>query len=55
MAEPQGCRQGHNVFEGGFLGLDNISVYDRSQPLPPGYAPEAGGRHRLDGDVRRST
>jgi hypothetical protein len=25
------------VFEGGFLGLDNISVYDRSQPLPPGY------------------
>jgi hypothetical protein len=29
---------GHNVFEGGFLGLDNISVYDRSQPLPPGYA-----------------
>jgi hypothetical protein len=30
--------EGHNVFEGGFLGLDNISVYDRSQPLPPGYA-----------------
>jgi len=29
---------GHNVFEGGFLGLDNISVYDRSHPLPPGYA-----------------
>ncbi|MBA4141648.1 MAG: glucosidase [Nitrosospira sp.] len=29
---------GMNVFEGGFLGLDNISVYDRSQPLPPGYA-----------------
>jgi hypothetical protein len=28
---------GHNVFEGGFLGLDNISVYDRSQPLPTGY------------------
>ena len=28
---------GANVFEGGFLGLDNISVYDRSQPLPPGY------------------
>ncbi|ESQ07803.1 MAG: hypothetical protein N838_22980, partial [Thiohalocapsa sp. PB-PSB1] len=28
---------GHNLFEGGFLGLDNISVYDRSQPLPPGY------------------
>jgi hypothetical protein len=28
---------GHNVFEGGFLGLDNISVFDRSQPLPAGY------------------
>ena len=28
---------GHNVFGGGFLGLDNISVYDRSQPLPPGF------------------
>jgi hypothetical protein len=29
---------GHGVFEGGFLGLDNISVYDRSQPLPPGFS-----------------
>ena len=29
---------GHNVFEGGFLGLDNISVFDRSQPLPAGYS-----------------
>ncbi|ODT80248.1 MAG: glucosidase [Nitrosomonadales bacterium SCN 54-20] len=29
---------GTNVFEGGFLGLDNISVYNRSEPLPPGYA-----------------
>ncbi|MDI1309294.1 MAG: glucosidase [Methylotenera sp.] len=28
---------GNGVFEGGFLGLDNISVYDRSQPLPEGY------------------
>jgi hypothetical protein len=28
---------GHNLFEGGFLGLDNITVYDRSKPLPPGY------------------
>jgi hypothetical protein len=28
---------GHNIFEGGFLGLDNISVFDRSQPLPFGY------------------
>jgi len=29
---------GQNVFEGGFLGLDNISVFDRSKPLPPGYS-----------------
>jgi hypothetical protein len=29
--------EGDGLFEGGFLGLDNISVYDRSQPLPPGY------------------
>jgi hypothetical protein len=29
-------REGHNVFEGGFLGLDNIAVYDRSKPLPGG-------------------
>ncbi|MDW7709250.1 MAG: hypothetical protein SCH98_02155 [Deferrisomatales bacterium] len=28
---------GRAVFEGGFMGLDNISVYDRSRPLPPGY------------------
>ena len=27
---------GRNVFEGGFLGLDNIGVFDRSQPLPGG-------------------
>jgi len=26
--------KGDNVFEGGFLGLDNISIVDRSQPLP---------------------
>ena len=30
--------QGHNLFEGGFLGLDNISVYDRSRELPPGFS-----------------
>jgi len=30
--------EGHNVFEGGFLGLDNISVFDRSHPLPPGFS-----------------
>jgi len=27
---------GFNVFEGGFLGLDNIGVFDRSRPLPTG-------------------
>jgi hypothetical protein len=27
---------GHNVFQGGFLGLDNIGVFDRSAPLPTG-------------------
>jgi hypothetical protein len=27
---------GNNVFEGGFLGLDNIGVFDRSAPLPTG-------------------
>ncbi len=30
--------EGLNVFEGGFMGLDNISVYDRSKPLPDGYS-----------------
>jgi hypothetical protein len=29
-------REGSNVFEGGFLGLDNIGVFDRSAPLPTG-------------------
>jgi hypothetical protein len=29
-------RAGNNVFEGGFLGLDNIGVFDRSSPLPTG-------------------
>ena len=28
--------EGKNVFQGGFLGLDNISVFDRSKPLPTG-------------------
>lgn len=27
---------GRNVFQGGFLGLDNIGVFDRSRPLPSG-------------------
>ena len=28
--------QGRNLFQGGFLGLDNIGVFDRSAPLPTG-------------------
>jgi hypothetical protein len=27
---------GNNIFEGGFLGLDNIGIFDRSRPLPTG-------------------
>ena len=28
--------EGNNIFEGGFLGLDNVGLFDRSQPLPSG-------------------
>jgi Glycosyl hydrolase family 63 C-terminal domain len=36
--------QGRNVFAGGFLGLDNIGVFDRSSPLPTGgYMDQADG------------
>jgi hypothetical protein len=37
-------RTGRNAFEGGFLGLDNIGVFDRSAPLPTGgYLEQADG------------
>jgi hypothetical protein len=37
-------RDGKNVFEGGFLGLDNIGIFDRSAPLPNGaYLEQADG------------
>jgi hypothetical protein len=37
-------RAGRNVFEGGFLGLDNIGVFDRSASLPTGgYLEQADG------------
>ncbi|MFN2310931.1 MAG: glucosidase, partial [Spirochaetia bacterium] len=36
--------EGRNIFEGGFLGLDNISVFDRSAELPTG-----GHLHQSDG------
>ncbi len=35
---------GNNLFSGGFLGLDNIGVFDRSKPLPTG-----GTLHQADG------
>ncbi len=35
---------GRNVFQGGFLGLDNVGVFDRSRP-PPGF----GRVHQADG------
>ena len=35
---------GRNVFQGGFLGLDNIGLFDRSQPLPTGgYLEQSDG------------
>ncbi|HEY2773968.1 MAG TPA: glucosidase [Candidatus Binatia bacterium] len=35
---------GRNLFSGGFLGLDNIGVFDRSKPLPTGgYLEQADG------------
>ena len=43
MGEPQ-RRRGHEIFQGGFLGLDNIGVFDRSAPLPTGgYLEQSDG------------
>ena len=42
---------GSNLFEGGFMGLDNIGPIDRSH-LPDRRAPRAVRRHRLDGQLR---
>ncbi len=37
-------RSSNNIFEGGFLGLDNISIFDRAQQLPTGgYLEQADG------------
>ena len=44
-------REDRNIFQGGFLGLDNIGVFDRSKPLPTGGYHRAVGRHQLDGHV----
>lgn len=36
--------EGRNIFQGGFLGLDNIGIFDRSAPLPTGgYINQADG------------
>ncbi len=36
--------EGNNLFQGGFLGLDNIGIFDRSQPLPTGgYLEQSDG------------
>jgi hypothetical protein len=41
-------RSGNNLYEGGFLGLDNIGVFDRSAPLPTGaYLEQADGTARI--------
>jgi hypothetical protein len=37
--------EGHNVFQGGFLGMDNIGVFDRSHP----NLPEGGRLEQADG------
>ena len=39
-------REGRNLFDGGFLGLDNIGVFDRSEPLPTG-----GSLEQADGSA----
>ncbi len=33
-------QEGNNIFEGGFLGLDNVSLFDRSEGMPPGVTLE---------------
>jgi hypothetical protein len=43
---------GRTPFEGGFLGLDNIGVFDRSSPLPTWWLLGTGRRHRLDGALQ---
>ena len=42
---------GSNVFEGGFLGLDNIGVFDSIGAAADRRLPRTVGRHQLDGDV----
>ena len=41
--------EGKHIFGGGFLGLDNIGIFDRSKPLPTGGCSGASRRHGVDG------
>jgi hypothetical protein len=43
--------EGLNIFQGGFLGLDNIGVFDRSATVAHRRLHRAVRRHELDGDV----
>ena len=43
--------EGNNVFQGGFLGLDNIGVFDRIDAAADRRPSRAVRRHELDGDV----
>ena len=43
--------EGRNIFQGGFLGLDNIGVFDRTRAAADRRLHRPGRRHRLDGDV----
>ena len=45
--------EGRNLFQGGFLGLDNIGVFDRSAAAADRRQAGSGGRDRLDGDATR--
>jgi hypothetical protein len=45
--------EGKNVFQGGFLGLDNIGVFDRSAPLPDRRPLEQSDGTSWMGDVLR--
>ena len=43
--------EGKNIFQGGFLGLDNIGVFDRSKPASDRRAHRTVRRDQLDGHV----
>ena len=47
-------RDGRNLYEGGFLGLDNIGVFDRSAPLPTGGHLEPADRTAWVAPMRRN-